>query len=305
MRVGLRKAALAVAITLPVSWQLAIALPAEAFMGDGQGRGDGSFQGGNKQGKFGGGFGGGPMGQAVGNPEVRDAFLPMRATEEAMTARGFFETGLRPVYPDGLDCGTADSFFGVTTRGDGSTRSKRFYLGYHGGLDIPAKGIEILAVADGEVIEKSEGDNIGGTKVILRHSPEDTGFPHWTFTEYKHLKDPSPLAVGTKVTMGTPVGIAWNTGTTGGKAYGPVGHYHLHMSAWYNEDGEFKITPMMVIPKDGYWLDPLAMMRGGPLASADANALGEDEKRVRFAYKTSDGQIHPSGAKIIWPFACQ
>ena len=94
-----------------------------------------------------------------------------------MDARGFFETGLRPVYPDNRNYQKADSFFGDTTRGYGSVCSPWFYEGRHGGLDIPAKGIPIIAIVDGEVIEKSagSGNGIGGIKIVLRHTPEDTG----------------------------------------------------------------------------------------------------------------------------------
>jgi hypothetical protein len=104
--------------------------------------------------KGGGDSGGGSKGSGAPglNPEVRDAFFAMRATTEAMDARGLFETGLQPVYPDGMNCQTGDSFFGADTRGDGSERSDRFYQSRHGGFDIPAKGIDIIAMADGEVI---------------------------------------------------------------------------------------------------------------------------------------------------------
>jgi len=238
------------------------------------------------------------------NPEVANAFFAVRAKLQAMQRRGFLETGLKLVYPEGLDCLTANSFFADPFRGDGSRRTQKYYQGLHGGLDIPAKGVDILAMADGEVVEKSAGGNIGGIKVVLRHSPDDTGLSAWTFTEYKHLKEESPLEIGARVRLGTPIGIAWNTGTQG-KAYGPGGHYHLHLSTWYNDSGEFKNTPMMLIPSDGYWLDPLAMLRGRPpLESTALKNLPDSEKQVDFAYKTADGKITPPGARIIWPFVC-
>lgn len=243
--------------------------------------------------------------QAGLNPEMQRAFMATMAAIESMEARGFFETGLRPAYPEHLKCQTADSFFGVTIRGDGSVRSTRFYHGRHGGLDIPAKGIAIIAMADGEVIEKSEGENIGGIKVVVRHSPADTGLDRWIFTEYKHLREPSPLSLHARVRKGEPVGIAGNTGTTGGRAYGPEGHYHLHLTTWYNNTGEYVETPKMLIPVDGYWLDPLAMLRGGPLESAAVRALPESQKQVRFAYMTTDGSVHPEGARVVWPFVCR
>lgn len=274
-----------------------------AGMGDGKrgmmGKGGGKF--GGKKGRMRGQTMQENAAPATG---LKGAFMAMQANESDMDARGFIKTGLRPAYPDGLNCLTANSFLGSTTRGDGSTRSHRFYKGRHGGLDIPAKGVDIIAMADGEVVEKSEGENIAGIRVIVRHAPEDTGLPLWTFTEYKHLKEPSPQALHARVKRGDVLGVAWNTGTTGGRAYGPEGHYHLHLSAWYNATGEYKITPKMLLPIDGYWLDPLAMMRGGPLVSSKARDLADADKNVRFAYQKSDGSVVPPSAKIIWPFVC-
>ena len=42
--------------------------------------------------------------------------------------------------------------------------------------------------------------------------------------------------------QGDVVGVAWNTGTTIGKAYGPSGHYHLHLTAWHNATGDYKFA---------------------------------------------------------------
>ena len=246
----------------------------------------------------------GKMHQRLGE-SLRGAFFARRYELSAMIARGFYETGLRPVYPQNLNCPRANSFFGETTRGNGTFRSRRFYAGRHGGMDIPARDIPIIAVANGEVVEKSVGEGIGGIRVVLRHSPEDTGLDHWTFTEYKHLAQDSHLALHARVEKGQPVGMAGNTGTTYGRAYGPDGHYHLHLSAWYNATGEVIQTRRALVPDDGYWLDPLALMLGGPLPSEAIRHLSADEKKVRFAYMTEDGNTHPIGAKVVWPFVCR
>ena len=236
---------------------------------------------------------------------LRGAFFARRYDLSAMIARGFYETGLRPAYPPNLSCPKANSFFGETTRGNGTLRSQRFYAGRHGGMDIPARDIPIIAVANGEVVEKSVGEGIGGIRVVLRHSPEDTGLDRWTFTEYKHLAQDSHLALNARVEKGQPIGIAGNTGTTSGRAYGPDGHYHLHLSAWYNATGKIIHTRRALVPDDGYWLDPLALMLGGPLASEALHHFSETEKKVRFAYMTEDGNTHPVGAKVVWPFVCR
>jgi len=236
--------------------------------------------------------------------QVKGAFMARRANLVDMKARGFMETGLRPVYPTGLNCQIADSLFASGTRGNGTQRSNMFFQGYHGGMDIPGKGIDILAMADGEVIAKNIGDNIGGIKIVLRHSPQNTGLNVWAFTEYKHMKEPSDRPLNSIVRMGDVLGVAWNTGTTGGKAYGISGNYGLHVSTWYNDTGDYKSTPRLLIPKQGFWMDPLAMLRGLPVNSEDVKNLNDDQKQFPLSYKTADGNIVPENAKVIWPFAC-
>ena len=106
--------------------------------------------------------------------ELGSAFMPSKAEPKAMRARGFFATGLKPVYPEEVVCPKADSAFAARTRGDGSRRSSKYYHGYHGGMDIPVpEGTPIRAVAWGEVVHKSVGQGgIGGIAVVLRHAPE-------------------------------------------------------------------------------------------------------------------------------------
>lgn len=78
----------------------------------------------------------------------------------------------------------------------------------------------------------------------------------------------------------------------------------MHLSAYFSLQKDF-ITALFFAPVDGQWLDPLALFRGPPLSSAEIHDLPGDRKRVRFAYKTSDGKVVPEGAKLIWPFACK
>jgi murein DD-endopeptidase MepM/ murein hydrolase activator NlpD len=239
------------------------------------------------------------------DPEMTGAFFPQRADIEAMRRRGFLATGLRPLYPAGAKCLEANSFFADTTRGDGSARSSRFYVGYHGGLDIPApEGTPILAVADGAVVHKSEGGGIGGIGIVLRHAPEDTGFPVWVYTEYKHLREMPDLEPGRRVKMGEVIAHAGKTGTLGTRAYGAAGHSHLHLSAWYAAGGEYR-PGRILIPLDGYWMDPLALFRGPPLASAELAALPGQAKTTPLPYRTTDGRVIPPHARTVWPFACE
>ena len=236
--------------------------------------------------------------------ETIGAFFPQRSNIESMRRRGFFATGLRPIYPAAAKCLEANSFFADTTRGDGSTRNSRFYVGYHGGLDIPApEGTPILAVADGTVVHKHEGGGIGGIGIMLRHAPEDTGFPAWVYTEYKHLREMPDLDLDRRVKMGEIVGHAGKTGTVGSRAYGGAGHSHLHLSAWYAPGDKYR-PGRILIPLGGYWMDPLALFRGPPLASGEIARLPDPAKQVPLPYKGADGRVFPPHARIVWPFAC-
>ena len=239
-------------------------------------------------------------------PEMVAPFAPRLATMEQMKAAGFFATGLKPVYPREAKCLEVSSPFASESRGDGSRRSRQFYSGYHGGIDIPApEGTPILAAAAVTVVHKGEGIGIGGIGVILQHAPEDTGLPVWTYTEYKHLRELPDLEVGRRVEMGQVIAYAGVTGTTGGY-YGPAGSPHLHLTAFFSPGKEFAIARQVVfVPIEGEWMDPLALFRGPPLKSAEVRDLSNDKKVVHFAYKTTDGRLVPEGAKVIWPFACE
>lgn len=240
------------------------------------------------------------------NPEVIGAFVPPRANITAMEKRGFLATGLEAVYPDGFDCPKVMSPFASPTRSDGSQRARRFFQGLHGGMDIPQPGgTPLLALADGEVIVKHEGEQggIGGLGLWLRHAPQDTGLGKYVFIEYKHLAKLPDLAVGARVKMGQVIAETGNTGTADGY-YGSAGFYHLHMTAYWSDSPEFKFNRVL-IPIGGQWLDPLALMRGGPLDSHAAHDLPDARKKVRIPFKSTDGRVFPEGTKVVWPYACK
>lgn len=238
------------------------------------------------------------------SPETLGAFSPIRSKLKHMRASGFVATGLTPVYPKDAKCPEIDSPFASANRYDGSPRSSRFYQGYHGGADTSVpEGTPILAIADGTLVNKKQGAFIGGIGLILRHSPEDTGLPVWTFTEYKHLKALPALEIGQRVKMGEPIALAGKTGTTGGH-YGPRGHSHLHLTVFYNATGEFK-TLRFFVPIDGRWMDPVALFKEPPQDSHEIRKLPDHTKKVAIPYRTSDGRVVPEGTKVVWPFACE
>lgn len=240
------------------------------------------------------------------NAELAEAFIPKRARLDAMEKRGFLSTGLEPVYPDGADCPRVGSSFTSPYRSDGSRRQTLFFEGLHGGMDIAQpEGTPLLAVADGEIIVKHEGEKegIGGLGLWVRHSPEDTGLGKYVFVEYKHIARLPDLAIGERVKMGQVIAETGNTGTTGGH-YGSAGFHHLHMTAYWSDGPEFRFNRVL-IPMGGQWLDPLALMRGGPLDSRAARDLPADQKKVQIPYKTTDGRVFPESTKVVWPYACR
>lgn len=238
------------------------------------------------------------------DPDILGAFSPTRFDRAAMQARGFFTTGLQPVYPADAKCPKGTSEFASPLRTDGSRRSRRYFDGLHGGYDIPVDdGTPILAMADGVVVQSSVGESIGGLKLILQHPPEATGLGVWVYTEYKHLREAPSLALGVRVRAGEVVAHSGKSGTTVGH-YGEEGFAHLHLTVWYAAGPEFKAARMFV-PRDGYWMDPLALfLPGGPVDSRAVAQLSVEAKKVRISYRTTDGRTVPEGARVVWPFAC-
>ena len=247
-----------------------------------------------------GGFGG----SNLPPPEIIGAFSPIRANLSDMEAKGFIETGLRAIYPTDAKCLPIESHFGVTTRYDRSTRNFLIFKGRHGGADISAPGgTPLLAIADGTVIRKHHGEFIGGIAIWLQHAPEDTGLSVYLYTEYKHLEEMPPLEIGQRVKMGEVVGEVGNTGTTSGRAFGPDGYYHLHWTMFYSPVSEY-VSKRMLIPKEARWMDPLAVFLNDSLDSEIIRELSEEQRKVRIAYRRTDGKLVPSDTMVIWPIAC-
>lgn len=240
------------------------------------------------------------------DPEVMGAFFPQRANRDAMGKRGFLATGLEAVYPAGFDCPEAKSLLASPTRSDGSRRTPRYFQGLHGGMDIPQPaGTPLLALADGEIIARHEGEQggIGGLGLWLRHAPADTGLGKYVFIEYKHIDRLPELAVGARVKLGQAIAATGNTGTADGY-YGSGGFYHLHMTAYWSDGPDFNFKRAL-IPQGGQWLDPLALMRGGPLDSHAARDLPAEQKKVAIPFMTTDGRVFPAGTRVVWPYACK
>ncbi len=214
-------------------------------------------------------------------------------------ARGAFETGLEPDFIGGASCPEIDSEKWAI-----DYSHKRPWPAMHKGIDIPQpEGTPIRAIAAGTVVGKflNEGSR-KGIEIMLRHTPAQTGLAFWTYSQYTHLREMSPLAIGAKVKIGDEIGKTSNTGKMGRRIRRDALHFAIVQSVrpeWSN-DGIF------VIPKDGYWLDPNAFYRPGPPYKSQLLAkLPADQKKVVVPFIKPDGALVPAGTKRIWPYPCE
>ncbi len=248
----------------------------------------------------------GKMGGDVTDAQKNNPMHPS-ATREVQEKAGLFNTGVRAVYPKDATCLEVKSHFGDGTRYDGSTRVKWANHGYHGGSDISApEGTPLVALADGEVVHKLSGGRLVGHQIMMRHTPDDTGLPVWIYSKYKHFREPPEVSVGDKVKMGDVVGLSGKTGTVGGH-YGDAGYPHLHFSIFAAKTGEYKTLAKNILPRDVYYIDPIALylLKDRNIFDNHAvRALSDDRKSVAIPYKLTNGNIVPANTKLIWPFMC-
>ena len=217
---------------------------------------------------------------------------------------GLFETGLRPQFPDGLDCRDIDEQWAI------DYGSKRDRHNYHGGIDMPAPyDTPIIAAADGTVVFVSEGvGSFRGRELILRHSPADTGHPYWIYTQYAHFNASLPQTLGQRVKMGEVLGPTGNSGR-GRKSelQSMKRRPAIHYAVWFSESAEFvNLKDRVIVPVGGLWMDPNALYRpGGPFDSAALKALPDADKKVLIPVMLEDGTTVPAETKLVWPYTCK
>lgn len=217
---------------------------------------------------------------------------------EIQKARGGIETGLKPNFIDDADCPEIDS---ETWAIDYS--HKRSWPAIHKGIDIPqSHGTPIRAIAAGTVVAKFRNENNRkGIEVMLRHTPTQTGLPFWTYSQYTHLLEMSPLSIGASVKMGQEIGKTSNTGKMGRR----IRRDALHFAVLYSARPEWTNDGRFVAPKDGYWMDPNAFYRLTP--PYDTQSLGKlpyEQKKIPVPYMRADGSFEPAETKRIWPYRC-
>ena len=211
--------------------------------------------------------------------------------------RGGIQTGTYPKFIDDGKCPKIDSEKWAI-----DYSFKRRWAAIHKGVDIPQpKGTPVLAASSGTVIGKFLNKrNRKGIEVVLRHTPKDTGLPFYTYTQYTHLLEMSPLPIGASVKMGDEIAKIWNTGKMGKR----IRRTALHFAVMYSESPDWTNDGAIVVPQDSYWMDPVFFYsNSGPYDSANVKKVAD--KAILTPYITLDGTVVPSGAKRIWPFACK
>ncbi len=217
--------------------------------------------------------------------------------------RGFFATGLGPRFPENADCHGIDDYYAQ----DYSYKRKGEF--YHGGIDLPARwGTPIIAAAAGTVVAKYRGeDSARGIEITLRHSPENTGIPVWIYTQYAHLDEMPKQGVGQRVRMGEVLGPTGNSGIDPKtRVQSTRRRPAIHFAAWYSTSEHYTEQNDIIIPVDGYWMDPNALYRKTlPIDSPSMKALPEAEKGVPISIMFEDGKAFPADTKIVWPYRCK
>jgi murein DD-endopeptidase MepM/ murein hydrolase activator NlpD len=126
----------------------------------------------------------------------------------------------------------------------------------HRGLDVAYSGL-IYAPANGEVVHKGAALNKstgGGYTLIVKHAAD-------LYTVYYHLREPSELAVGAKVSTGE---VLAHTGTTGAST-----GVHLHFETrssrrWGSDFDPETVIDMSRSAADGATLGPSATRTESP-----------------------------------------
>lgn len=215
---------------------------------------------------------------------------------------GLIETGLGPVFPKTAFCHGIDEIFALDY-------SEKTGSGKHGGIDLPTDfGTPILAAAAGTVVAKFDPDiNARGKTVVLRHSPEDTGLPFWTYTEYAHMDVLPRQAIGQRVRMGEVLGPTGNSGISKKNKSGISNRRPgIHFAVYYSDSRRFAEIPNYIISENGRWMDSNALYRRTPpYDSPSLRATPDAEKGIPIPVMYLDGSVEPAGTKLIWPYACK
>ncbi|MCP3875403.1 MAG: peptidoglycan DD-metalloendopeptidase family protein [Desulfobacteraceae bacterium] len=218
--------------------------------------------------------------------------------------RGLLATGTGPRFPENVICPGIDDYWAM------DYAFKRNRITFHGGIDIPVPwGTPIRSVAKGSVVAMFKADQSKrGNEVVLRHSPEQTGLPMWTYSAYGHLDALPKFKIGQRLKMGDIIGPTGNSGIAAkgkkGSAQSKTRRPAIHLAMFYSLTPQYSEVKATIVPVNGYWLDPMAFYRQKePFESKKVKDLPESEKSVAIPVLLEDGTTIPSDTKIIWPYS--
>jgi len=217
---------------------------------------------------------------------------------EIQKKRGVIETGLVPEFFGGADCPGIDSEEWAI-----DYSHKRPWPALHKGVDIPQdEGTPVRAIADGIVAGKFMNKrNRKGIEIVLRHIPKQTGLPYWTYSQYTHLLELPTLKIGAHVRLGEEIGKTSNTGKMGRR----IRRDALHFAILYSENPKWSNNGRVVVPQDGFWMDPNAFYRlEPPYKSQEILKLPDAQKSVPVPHMQNNGSLTPPDTKRIWPYLC-
>jgi hypothetical protein len=111
--------------------------------------------------------------------------------------------------------------------------------------------------------------------------------------------------LGQRVRMGEHLCPTGNTGIGRTGTQSNRRRPAIHFAAFFSTGEQYQEIRNVIIPGDGYWMDPVALFRKTlPLDSSSMKALPEADKQVPISIMFDDGEIFPAGARIVWPYTC-
>jgi murein DD-endopeptidase MepM/ murein hydrolase activator NlpD len=230
----------------------------------------------------------------------------IRCDTEPQIKRGLAETGTGPQFPDGAACPGIDDYWAM------DYAYKRNRQSFHGGIDLPVPwGTPMRAVAAGSVVAIYKAEQSKrGIELVLRHTPDQTGLPFWTYSAYGHMDRDPEFEIGERVKMGQIIGPTGNTGISArgrkGGGQSSTRRPAIHLAMFRSDKPIYGEANDTIIPANGHWLDPIAFYRqSGPYDSPSLIALPDSEKAVPVPVMLTDGTTLPADTKRIWPYACK
>lgn len=240
--------------------------------------------------RMGGGLGGGG--------ESRGGF-----TSETAAAMGLEATGLDVKFPENISCEGISSEYASPERYDGSSRPSFRMAGLHGGFDISLNiGTPLLAMADGEFVNKGEGGQAEGNFIVVKFSPRATGFNQYIYAKYQHLDELPNEEVGFKFKAGQQIAISGDTGTYGRHFFG--GYPHLHVTTFATKHSRIRGGRRFLM-RNGRMIDPLAIfLNPKDFSKMLSETTGVSGTIVVPSVVLKDKKILKTKPSRYWPVFC-